>query len=162
MRKTIEDTFTAGEAAVLTGVVIDTLRVWRRRGHFTLTGEQNGWTRFSFGDVLKIATFASLRTSWIENEAAEVVAANSPMHFAKILGGDQNSAPPYGILGRKADQQVHFEFVEGLDSVTQHIIDMNNKHPEVKVITIVNYMNILYEVMMNLKRLNDERETERG
>lgn len=156
MGKTITDTFTASEVAALTGMNVDTLRVWRRRGYFSLTGEGSGWTRFTFGDVLKIATFNQMLDNFFTHDAAEVVTANCTAQFAKILGGTEETPPPYLVFGRGADGDVLFEIVDGIENLGRQIVAISARAGEKHAtLHVVDYASILSRVMIRLREVNE-------
>lgn len=59
----MREDFTASEAQTLTGINVETQRVWRRRHLKIGTGE--GWTRYSYSDVVVLACLAELTKAGI-------------------------------------------------------------------------------------------------
>lgn len=152
--KTVNDTFTASEVATIAEVKTETLRVWRRRGHFTLDGERQGWTRFTFGDVLKISTFRTLLDSFVDRQLAEVVAANCLKHYGAILASkDADEESPYLICGRGPDGSVIFEPVKGVVEASSKWLELTS--PSAPVLIMVDFLSILHRVMHRLNSMNE-------
>lgn len=73
----MKEGFTASDVQVLTGVNVETQRVWRRRGH--IEGDRGaGWTRYNYADVVAVACVAELTRAGI-----------SPSHAANIVNDNQ-------------------------------------------------------------------------
>lgn len=153
MLKTINDTFTASEASRLTGMNVETLRVWRRRGYFTLDGEREGWTRYTFADVLKVATFRTLTESFVAHDLAEMVTANCAEQFAKILEGGVDLPSPYLVCGRGLNGDVVFEVASGPDAASLRVLElMSAGHP---ALITTDYLSILSRVFERLREMNE-------
>lgn len=153
--KTIQDTFTASEAAQLAGMNIETLRVWRRRDYFTLEGERDGgWTRFTFADVLKVASFAATVGGHGSHVLAEVIAANSPEQFAKLLAADQSSqVAPKAICFTPANAPTEFMVVNGYEEFVPAAIKALQQAPS---FFALDYLTVLEGVMRRLHQMNGE------
>lgn len=86
-------TFTASEVANIVGMNPETLRVWRRRKNVVLEGEREGWTRFTFNDVMLITVYHRLTQSNCATGLAEVVSSR----IVDALKGDWS----YALSSRK-------------------------------------------------------------
>jgi hypothetical protein len=158
MSKTIRDTFTASEAAHLIDVKVDTLRVWRRRGHFEVEGEGEGWTRFTFSDVLTIATFRTLIGNSLEIELAESIAGNASEKFAAVFASARTMENlddvrlPYLVFGGSASGPF-MHLAKGAEDAARILLRSiaNGKNP---VLHVLDYGSILAAVLNRLNALN--------
>lgn len=150
-----ERKFTSSEVAAITDVNIETLRVWRRRKHFKLEGEGQGWTRFTLADVMKIATFNALVQSFCTHELAEVVAANSGEQYAKILRMSPDDGQGiYLVCGRGPDGDVIFDVVQGVDELLTAVSKHIKNSEAIPTYHVVDYAAILAKFFKRLEELD--------
>lgn len=70
----IRNSFTAGEVHDLLGINADTLRVWKRRGQF-VAEHSDGWSRYSFADLVSMAVGKKLMEAGIAVSIASNIAS---------------------------------------------------------------------------------------
>lgn len=157
MSKTIADTFTASEVSHLTGVNTETLRVWRRRGHFSIEAEAGGWTRYTFNDVLKIATFSTMVAQGMVIPMAERIAESCPEQYAILSKTPSNGPEPFGVFARSPMETFYFSIADGLDEVAQHLSILSRRQ-EYSLIQLIDYTKIFYALVSKIGAMGDDAE----
>lgn len=66
-------TYLVAEAALIAGLIRDTLRVWLRRDYFDFD-RPDGWKRFTFLEVMAISVFAEVVRRTKDHELAKQIA----------------------------------------------------------------------------------------
>lgn len=90
----IRNSFTAGEVHDLLGINTDTLRVWKRRGQF-VAEQTEGWSRYSFADLVSMAVGKKLMEAGIAVSIASNIASG---HCVRSFAHDEQEQDTFLVI----------------------------------------------------------------
>lgn len=114
-------TFTASEVAKIVGMNLETLRVWRRRKNIALEGEREGWTRFTYNDVMLITVYHRLTQSFCTSSLAEAVSSTIVEELKRDWQSAINSRKPIYCLVDSSGgiAELHIKMVYGRQELSK-------------------------------------------
>ncbi|KZK94866.1 hypothetical protein PsAD5_02924 [Pseudovibrio sp. Ad5] len=154
-------TFTASEVAKLIGMNIETLRVWRRRKQFVLEGEREGWTRYTFGDLMVVATYNTLVRAHCTNAMAEMIAGTISIrverNWPQILDVQEGV---FCICNMSADDtNLSIQLYHGLDAVQNAIADFIHTAERQPAFHVVDCTALIVQMLGAYDKLQKEQTT---
>lgn len=119
-------TFTASETAQIVGMNPETLRVWRRRKNITLEGEREGWTRFTYNDVMLITAYHRLTQSFCTSSLAETVSSRIVEELKDDWRSGLNSRKPIYCLvqGSGEASNIRVKIVRGRQDLSKEMSEV--------------------------------------
>ncbi|WP_323008557.1 MerR family transcriptional regulator [Paracoccus sp. (in: a-proteobacteria)] len=117
-------TFTSGEVATITGLNLETLRVWLRRDYFQFE-KASGWRRFTPHQVAVIGCFAEIVTQTSNHDLARELSRWAYLHLTKSEPGSgcvvvavRTEAGTYDLDRFSTPREAATYVVEVLEGVT--------------------------------------------
>lgn len=88
-----EKTYTASIAAKLTGFNVNTLKDLRVHSALVLEGAREGWTRYTFTDLVTIRAYAAVRSNGFAVEAAVRIANFAAKRYRRAVAPQSVEMP---------------------------------------------------------------------
>lgn len=101
-----EKTYAASMAAQLSGFNVNTLKDLRNHSPLQFEGSRNGWTRYTFSDLLTLRAFASLRANGFGVAQAARVANFAAKRYRHAVAPQSVEMPGQIIAAEFVDDRI--------------------------------------------------------
>lgn len=157
---TYSRTYTASEVAKIVGMNIETLRVWRRRKQLVLEGERQGWTRYTFNDLMAVATYHNMVRSHCTNTIAELIAGTVSQRLANKWSGILGTESSVFCLCNNAmdEENIQIEMHLGLEELLEAITQIMRSSKRQPAYHIVDCGALFLKVLVSCTKVCEESE----